>query len=56
LSEHFARAGFAVDASGPTAINVTLPDAPDESQARREIRAQLLVWGVLHPDDPGAIV
>ncbi|HSK15722.1 MAG TPA: hypothetical protein VK915_06085 [Gaiellaceae bacterium] len=56
MSEHFARAGFAVDASGSKAISVTLPDAPDEAQGRREIRAQLLVWSVLHPDDPGVIV
>ena len=56
LLEHFARSGFAVRAVGPTEVVVDLPDAPDHDQGRREVGAHLLVWGVLHPDDPGDIV
>jgi hypothetical protein len=55
LGEHFRRSGFAVEVDGPTALRVVLPDAPDEEQARREIRAQLLVWSILHPDDPAEL-
>ena len=41
---------------GAAELVVELPDAPDDEQARREVAAHLLVWSVLHPDDPGEIV
>jgi hypothetical protein len=56
LIEHFARSGFAVHAVGARELVVDLPDAPDDEQGRREVGAHLLVWAVLHPDDPGDIV
>ena len=56
LLEHFARSGFAAHAVGATELVVDLPDAPDDDQGQREVRAHLLVWAVLHPDDPGDIV
>jgi hypothetical protein len=56
LHEHFARSGFAVRPHGTVELVVELSDAPDDEQGRREVAAHLLVWGVLHPDDPGEIV
>jgi hypothetical protein len=56
LIEHFARSGFAARAVGATEVVVDLPDAPDDEQGRREVAAHLLVWAVLHPEDPGDIV
>jgi hypothetical protein len=56
LLEHFARSGFAVRPVGATELVVDLPDAPDHEQGRREVGAHLLVWAVLHPEDPGNIV
>lgn len=56
LHEHFARSGFAARRRSATELAVELPDAPDDEQGRREVGAHLLVWGVLHPDDPGDIV
>jgi hypothetical protein len=56
LLEHFARSGFAARAAGPRELVVDLPDAPDHEQGRREVGAHLLVWAVLHPEDPGDIV
>ena len=56
LREHFARSGFAVQTAGAAELTVFLPDAPDAEQGRREVGAHLLVWGVLHPEDPGEIV
>jgi hypothetical protein len=56
LIEHFARSGFATRAVGATEVVVDLPDAPDHEQGRREVGAHLLVWAVLHPEDPGDIV
>jgi hypothetical protein len=56
LSEHFTRSGFAARSVGPAQLSVELPDAPDPEQGRREVGAHLLVWGVLHPEDPGEIV
>jgi hypothetical protein len=56
LREHFARSGFAARAVGATELVVDLPDAPDHDQGRREVGAHLLVWAVLHPEDPGDIV
>ncbi|HEU4450063.1 MAG TPA: hypothetical protein VFR63_08825 [Gaiellaceae bacterium] len=41
---------------GPNEISVGLGDAPDQEQGRREVSAHLVVWSVLHPDDPGEIV
>jgi hypothetical protein len=41
---------------GARELVVDLPDAPDHDQGRREVGAHLLVWAVLHPDDPGDIV
>jgi len=45
-----------VRSAGATELVVDLPDAPDNDQGRREVAAHLLVWAVLHPDDPGHIV
>jgi hypothetical protein len=45
-----------VHAVGARELVVDLPDAPDHEQGRREVGAHLLVWAVLHPDDPGDIV
>ncbi|MGH3057640.1 MAG: hypothetical protein ACRDPP_05310 [Gaiellaceae bacterium] len=56
LSEHFTRSGFAARTVGPTELAVDPPDAPDREQGRREVGAHLLVWGVLHPEDPGELV
>ena len=56
LHEHFARSGFAVRTLGAAELVVELTDAPDHEQGRREVAAHLLVWSVLHPDDPGEIV
>jgi hypothetical protein len=56
LREHFERSGFAARAVGATELVVDLPDAPDQDQGRREVGAHLLVWAVLHPEDPGDIV
>ena len=56
LREHFVRSGFSVQAAGAAALAVSLPDAPDAEQGRREVGAHLLVWGVLHPEYPGEIV
>ena len=56
LREHFVRSGFAARAVGATELVVDLPDAPDHDQGRREVGAHLLVWAVLHPEDPGDIV
>ena len=56
LREHFVRSGFAARAVGETRLSVDLPDAPDQEQGRREVGAHLLVWAVLHPEDPGDIV
>lgn len=56
LREHFERSGFAARPVGATELVVDLPDAPDHEQGRREVGAHLLVWAVLHPEDPGDIV
>ena len=56
LREHFARSGFAARPVGATELVVDLADAPDHEQGRREVGAHLLVWAVLHPEDPGDIV
>jgi hypothetical protein len=50
------RSGFAARPVGATELVVDLPDAPDHEQGRREVGAHLLVWAVLHPEDPGNIV
>ena len=56
LLEHFSRSGFAARAVGARELVVDLPDAPDDEQGRREVGAHLLIWAVLHPEDPGDIV
>lgn len=56
LLGHFGRSGFAARAVGATEAVVNLPDAPSHDQGRREVGAHLLVWAVLHPEDPGDIV
>jgi hypothetical protein len=50
------RSGFAARAVGATELVVDLPDAPSHEQGRREVGAHLLIWAVLHPEDPGDIV
>ena len=56
LSAHYARSGFAVRPVGERDLAVERPDAPTDEQARREVEAHLLVWGLLHPECPGEIV
>jgi len=55
LSAHYARSGFAVRSVGWDELEVERPDASEE-QARREVATHLLVWELLHPECPGAIV